>query len=484
LTPDRGKSRTADLQPPQDVIWIARKLREAGHAAWAVGGAVRDVLAGLEPGDWDLTTSAPPSDVRRIFRRTVPIGIEHGTVGVIARSGRMYEVTTFRRDVETFGRRARVVFADSLEEDLDRRDFTMNAVAWNPLTRELRDPHGGVTDLAAGVLRTVGDAERRFEEDRLRVLRAIRFAGAFQLRIEESTWTAIVASSDRLDDLSAERIREELRKVLVGQGDPSRSLHLYAESGVLRSLYPELDACRGVPIAGEEEDVWSFLVRCAASAPRGHYRVRMAAFLHGVGRGAVPERGDYGLSAARAGDTQDDPSSPASALAARSGALARNLLRRLRSSNADTDHITHLITQHDPIPSPSSTDAEIRRWVRRIGSDYVNDIFRLLIAVARVREGDEDVRRDLLALHRRTRDVLASRPALAVADLAIGGADLGRLGIPPGPRYREILDTLLERVLDDPTLNSPAFLLELVREIVSPEASTSHPPPETDERLS
>ncbi|HEV2132552.1 MAG TPA: polynucleotide adenylyltransferase, partial [Longimicrobiaceae bacterium] len=148
-----------ELEPPHEVRRIARRLEEAGHATWTVGGAVRDALAGIPPGDWDLTTAARPGEVQRLFRRTVPIGVEHGTVGVLGKDGHLYEVTTFRRDVETFGRRARVAFADTLEEDLERRDFTINAVAWHPLTREVRDPHGGVPALRAGLLRTVGEAE-------------------------------------------------------------------------------------------------------------------------------------------------------------------------------------------------------------------------------------------------------------------------------------------------------------------------------------
>ena len=166
---------------PPAATWIVRTLEEAGHETWAVGGAVRDVLLGRPAGDWDLTTHARPTDVRRIFRRTIPIGVEHGTVGVLARDGTMYEVTTFRKDVQTDGRHAVVEFASTLDEDLARRDFTINAIAWHPLREELRDPFGGAVDLGHGVLRTVGAPEERFREDYLRVLRALRFAGRFGL---------------------------------------------------------------------------------------------------------------------------------------------------------------------------------------------------------------------------------------------------------------------------------------------------------------
>ncbi|MBW3572347.1 MAG: CCA tRNA nucleotidyltransferase, partial [Gemmatimonadetes bacterium] len=210
-----------DLHPPPEVPSIARTLRDAGFDTWAVGGAVRDALAGGRPGDWDLTTAARPGDVRRLFRRTVPVGIAHGTVGVLGRDGHLYEVTTFRRDVETDGRHARVIFADTVDDDLQRRDFTINAVAWHPLTHELRDPHGGVPDLREGILRTVGDPAERFREDRLRVLRALRFAGRFGLRIDGATWGAAREAAPELVHLSAERVREELLKVLRQVDPPS-----------------------------------------------------------------------------------------------------------------------------------------------------------------------------------------------------------------------------------------------------------------------
>ena len=215
-----------DLRPPGAVREIVRRLETAGYEAWAVGGAVRDAALGLPAGDWDIATRARPRDVRRLFRRTVPIGIEHGTVGVLGRDGRLYEVTTFRRDVETFGRHAVVEFADTIEEDLARRDFTCNALAWHPLTGELRDPFGGLADLHARRLRTVGDPAQRFAEDYLRVLRALRFAGHFGLTIEPATWDALVAATPNLARLSAERVREELWKILSKTRHASAALEI------------------------------------------------------------------------------------------------------------------------------------------------------------------------------------------------------------------------------------------------------------------
>ncbi|RMH16760.1 MAG: CCA tRNA nucleotidyltransferase, partial [Gemmatimonadetes bacterium] len=214
--------------PPGAVRWITETLEAAGFETWAVGGAVRDTLMGLPPGDWDLATRARPADVRRLFRRTVPIGVEHGTVGVLAGDGTLYELTTFRRDVETDGRHAVVAFADTLDEDLSRRDFTINAVAWHPLREEFHDPHGGREDIRRGVLRTVEEPERRFREDYLRILRGLRFAGRFGLDVDPATWEAMLEHRAGLAGLSAERVREELFKVL-GDARASHALRLYGE---------------------------------------------------------------------------------------------------------------------------------------------------------------------------------------------------------------------------------------------------------------
>lgn len=445
---EQGRVR---LEAPADLLWIVRTLERAGYQAWAVGGAVRDALAGEHPEDWDVATSARPQQVRALFRRTVPVGIEHGTVGVIGRSRRMYEVTTFRRDVETFGRKARVAFSDSLEDDLERRDFTINAVAWHPLTEEVRDPHEGRRDLQERRLRAVGDPEERFAEDRLRVLRALRFAGRFGLRIEEATERALCASAADLHHLSAERIREELWKVLQGQRSPSATLRLYGDSGVLAHLYPELEALRSLAGRASVGSVWEEVLRSVDAIPPTRPVVRLAALLHAAGFSAADGAAAGGVAA--------------EALGARSAALARAVLLRLKSSNAHIDRVTHLLALHTPLPSSTASDPEVRRWVRTIGREYVPDLFRLLIALCRAGPGYDAEGQKILRLFRRVRDVLRSGVPLDVAELAIGGQELRAAGIPPGPRYGRILRELLERTMEDPGLNRPERLLALVQEL-------------------
>jgi tRNA nucleotidyltransferase (CCA-adding enzyme) len=206
--------RTARLTPPPSVLRIVERLESRGHEAWCVGGAIRDALLGIRHLDWDIATSARPEQVQRLFRRTVPVGIAFGTVGVLDDHGHLHEVTTFRRDVRTDGRHAEVEFGVSLDDDLARRDFTINAIAWSPTRQQLHDPFRGQRDLAHRLLRAVGDADARMREDRLRALRALRFAARFAFAIEPSTWDAIVASAPHLGRLSAERVKQELDKTL------------------------------------------------------------------------------------------------------------------------------------------------------------------------------------------------------------------------------------------------------------------------------
>jgi tRNA nucleotidyltransferase (CCA-adding enzyme) len=447
VTPSVFSGGRPDLRAPDDVVAIAKRLQDAGYETWAVGGAVRDALGGGHPDDWDLTTAARPRDVQRLFRRTVPVGVAHGTVGVLGRDGRLYEVTTFRRDVETDGRHARVVFADRVDEDLQRRDFTINAVAWHPLTGEVRDPHGGLPDLQAGILRTVGDPAERFREDRLRVLRALRFAGRFGLRIDDATWRAARDSAPELVHLSAERVREELLKTLRQVRPPSVSLRLYAESGALAHLYPELQACVGAPDA--DGDVWSHLLATVDAVPAHRADLRIAALLH-----------DAGKPLTRVVDADGRAAWPEHASAG--AAVAHRMLRRLKFSNAETDRAVHLVAQHADFPAPDASSPELRRWLRRIGREYVPDLFRLRIADLRARGADDPRLGETNRLWKRVRGELAREAPLEIGDLAISGAELRALGLPPGPLYGEILRDLLERVTDDPSLNDRETLIGMV----------------------
>jgi tRNA nucleotidyltransferase (CCA-adding enzyme) len=439
----------ADLVPPAAVVAIARRLEEHGFEAWAVGGAVRDGLIGRDGGDWDIATNATPGQIRSTFRRTVPIGIEHGTVGVLAADSVMYEVTTFRRDVETDGRHAVVQFAETLDDDLARRDFTINAVAWSPITGELRDPYDGAGDLRRGVLRTVGDPAQRFAEDYLRVLRGLRFAGHFGLRIEDDTRDALERAVDRLDALSPERVREEITKVLSKTRNASDTFVLYASTGVLAKLLPELNATRGIEIR-DGVDAWTLAIRSVDAIAPSRLRLRLAALLHTTGYPAAKAkdlRGGFRYT----GHEQ---------IGAR---IAEDILRRLRSSNAEIERVTRIVARQSDLFPPDAPDSGIRRWLADVGPDLVSDLFRLRIARQRALPADR-AERDIDERWRAARRVIASNPVITLDRLAIDGNDLRAAGLQPGPRFGAILNDLLERVIEDPSLNTPDALLAIVRD--------------------
>ena len=233
------------LAIPTDVLKIARKLEDAGFETWCVGGAIRDNLLGLENHDFDLTTAAAPADVQKIFQRTVPVGIEHGTVAVLDSANRPHEVTTFRKDIHTDGRHAVVEFGVSLMDDLARRDFTVNAIAYHPIRHEWRDPFEGEQDLEKRLIRSVGDPNWRFQEDYLRILRALRFSARFEFRIHARTLEAAKANSQGLAQLSAERVRDEWFKGLKTAKKMSKLVTLWRDVGATRIWLPEMGAGSG-----------------------------------------------------------------------------------------------------------------------------------------------------------------------------------------------------------------------------------------------
>ncbi|PYP55622.1 MAG: polynucleotide adenylyltransferase [Gemmatimonadetes bacterium] len=314
----------ARLAIPDNVVRIAQKLETAGYETWCVGGAIRDNLLGLENHDFDLTTAAPPEEVRRLFKRTVPVGIEHGTVAVLDRDNRAHEVTTFRRDIRTDGRHAVVEFGVSLTDDLARRDFTINAIAYHPIRHEWRDPFKGAADLARKLIRSVGDANWRFQEDYLRILRALRFSARFDFRIHGGTLEAAKANVQGLSQLSAERVREEWFKGIRTAGRVSKLLTLWIDVGAARIWLPE--------IGGKRDE----------------------------GRGKSPvdnlPRDPVLITSFLAGD-------PAS------------LLTRLKASNKDIERGRVIGQWRDKYPDPKHLPA-VRRWLSELG-EYADDLLAL-----------------------------------------------------------------------------------------------------------
>jgi tRNA nucleotidyltransferase (CCA-adding enzyme) len=367
---------------PEEVLEIARVLEHAGHEAWCVGGALRDALLGDPHSDFDLATSARPQDVQRLFRRTAPIGVEHGTVGVIDRHRVMHEVTTFRRDVRTDGRHAVVEYGATLDEDLARRDFTINAIAYHPLRHEWRDPHGGERDLDVGVVRAVGDPAARFREDYLRILRAIRFAARFGFTIEPATWQAAREAAGGLGRLSAERVRDEWFKGVRAAKDLRTLVRLWHESGAAAAWLPGLLAE-------------------AERAPSPEL--------------SPPPRDPVLLSAVLAGD------SPA-------------MLRRVRASNAEIARAEAMV--EGPHQPEGTGDIAVRRWLAAV-DDAADD----LVALYRLRgTGDPPWLATMRAI--RGRHDPLTRGDLAISGRDLEG--LGLRGRAVGETLAALLDRVLE----------------------------------------
>ena len=429
-----------DLRPPGHVLEIARQLEQAGYETWCVGGAVRDALLGIPNQDWDLATSATPADMRRVFRRVVPVGEKHGTMGVLDAEGGMHEVTTFRRDVETDGRHAVVAFGASLDEDLARRDFTINAIAYSPRRRVLHDPFGGRTDLAARIVRAVGDPAERMREDRLRALRAIRFAARFEFDIDPDTWRAVVASAPHLTRLSAERVKEELEKTMEQVARPSRAIERWRSSGAMAMLAPALARAPARHVAALD-----FICRPADVAHAGRRAGRLLArlallVLHLGGRDA-----ERALKALKFSNQQ---ASWVGSLAQRWGQLGEEMTRALMADNA--------------VP-----DLALRVWAGVAGRTRLVPLLRVASAVwaaARAEGSAAPAAERVRWVYRRAVRV-AYRDPIELGDLAVDGDDLRAAGIPAGPLLGKILHALLERVIADPSLNTRERLVGLALEI-------------------
>lgn len=429
---------------PEEVSYIIHKLEEAGYEAYAVGGCVRDALLGREPDDWDITTEAPPERVMEIFPRTFATGLAHGTVTVRVR-GRGYEVTTYRIDGEySDGRHPdSVEFTTELQEDLCRRDFTVNAMAYHP-RRGLVDLFGGKQDLEKGVIRCVGDPGERFGEDALRMLRALRFSAQLDFAIEEETFAAIGALSASIGQVSAERIRTELVKLLVS-GHPERMADV-AETGLSAVFFPEWDALFATPqhTVHHDYDVGRHTIAVLCAVPPIK-RLRLAALLHDIGKPLAkktdPKGRDHFVGHPQLGEK-----------------LAKAIMRRLKFDNDTIRDVAVLVRYHDERPQLSPRN--VRRLASRVGAAYMED----LIALKRADIiGQSDyLREEKLAAV----DALAGlfdeckkqESALTLKDLAINGRDLMEAGIPGGKLLGSILKELLSEVVDDPDRNNRKYL--------------------------
>ncbi|MBQ2696705.1 MAG: HD domain-containing protein [Clostridia bacterium] len=433
---------------PQDVLYIINTLNQKGYKAYAVGGCVRDMFLKKTPQDWDITTSAPPEAIIDSFPKTIPTGIKHGTVTVLC-GKTPYEVTTFRVDgaYEDHRKPETVTFTEDIREDLSRRDFTMNAMAYHPETG-LRDPFGGREDIERKLIRCVGDPLVRFDEDALRMLRAVRFSAQTGFSIDEDILAAMKTLAPLLSAISGERVRDELVKTLLS--DRPAKVRVLHETGLLAVILPELDRCfythQNHPY--HILNVGDHSLRVLENTPKS-LSLRLAALLHDIGKPDMKTTDEAGIDHFKGHGSV-------------STKLAEEIIARLRLDNKTKDAVLLLVREHDR--QFAVTKKSIRRAASIVGKDMFFDLLSLQVADALGQNPTMVTERlaRLEAAKALYNEILADEDALSVSDLAIGGRDLLELGY-CGKEIGAALSKALELVLDDPSANQKEILLKKIQ---------------------
>lgn len=438
------------IELPRKVVLIIKNLQRHGYDAYAVGGCVRDSILNRKPEDWDITTSAKPEQVKRIFRRTVDTGIEHGTVTVlIGKDG--FEVTTYRVDgLYEDGRHPKeVTFTSRLEEDLKRRDFTINAMAYNDDER-LVDAFGGMRDLNYHLIRCVGDPKERFSEDALRILRAVRFSAQLAFPIEPETAEAIKSLAPNLEKISAERIQAELVKLLVS--DHPERIQDACELGITKVVLPEWDDMVGVKqnTPHHKYDVAAHTVHALQNVKNDKV-LRLTMLFHDMGKPVMKTTDENG---------RDHFKGHAIA----SEQIAKTVMKRLKFDNDTIRKVTKLVAYHDYRMEP--TGANVRRAMHEIGVELFP--YYLAVRLADTKAQSSYERRgkleNIIQIRELYRNALRNKECVTLKNLAVTGTDLINLGIAPGKKLGTLLNKLLDMVIEDPAWNQKGKLCDYVKE--------------------
>jgi len=440
------------IQIPEHALTVVERLERYGYEAYVVGGCVRDSLLGRSPKDWDVCTNALPEEVLRVFRRfhVIKTGLQHGTVTVMV-SHQPVEVTTFRIDGAYTDNRHpdSVNFVSRVEEDLARRDFTINAMAYNP-TRGLVDAFGGQEDLRAGIIRCVGEPDARFNEDGLRILRALRFAARYNFGIETETAFSIHRNRHLLENVSVERIFAELKGILVGEGVLGM---MQAFPDVFAVIIPELAPAIGFDQRNPHHcyDVWTHIAHAVQAGPADEV-LRLALLLHDIAKPATYTLGEDGK-----GHFYDHGQVGAD--------MARDILLRLKSDTATLQNVVTLVREHDRVLP--TTAPGMRRLIGKLGIGTLQQLLSIKQADMSAQSTHEREQKQATLREARLllEDVLDEAPAFTVSDLAITGRDLIALGVKPGPAMGNILKTLLTEVQDELLPNTPGALSARAREL-------------------
>ena len=438
------------IEMPYEAEWIIDNIRSHGYEAFIVGGCVRDAVLGRIPGDWDITTSAKPEQVKEIFGKTVDTGLKHGTVTII-KHGKGYEVTTYRIDGEYLdGRHPETVeFTPDLREDLKRRDFTINAMAYNDDER-LVDAFGGMRDLNYHLIRCVGDPKERFSEDALRILRAVRFSAQLAFPIEPETAEAIKSLAPNLEKISAERIQAELVKLLVS--DHPERIQDACELGITKVVLPEWDDMVGVKqnTPHHKYDVAAHTVHALQNVKNDKV-LRLTMLFHDMGKPVMKTTDENG---------RDHFKGHAIA----SEQIAKTVMKRLKFDNDTIRKVTKLVAYHDYRMEP--TGANVRRAMHEIGAELFP--YYLAVRLADTKAQSSYERRgkleNIIQIRELYRNALRNKECVTLKDLAVTGTDLINLGIAPGKELGTLLNELLDIVIEDPAWNQKEKLCDYVKE--------------------
>ena len=433
------------IELPKHVKFIIDTLEKAGYEAYAVGGCVRDSILGRRPNDWDITTSAKPLETKALFKKTFDTGIQHGTVSVLL-DKEIYEVTTFRIDGEYEDSRhpKEVSFTSKLSEDLLRRDFTINAMAYND-SKGLVDLYGGLEDIKSKTIRCVGNPYDRFSEDALRIMRAVRFASQLDYQIEEETKKAIKELAPTLSKISAERVQVELVKMMVS--DHPEYIKTAYELGITKVILPEFDAC----------------MECEQNNPHHIYSVgehtlvvlksvkpdkvlRLAALFHDMGKVPSKTTDENGVDHFKCHPID-------------SAKIAHGIFKRLKFDNDTEKHVCRIVEMHDW--TMSAKPERMRHYINKIGEEYFPEMFEFNRADL---EGQSDFKIEekldnLSKLEKAYGEIIRNKECVSLKTLAVTGKDVIEAGVKPGPQVGEVLDKLLQMVLDDPSKNDRDILL-------------------------
>lgn len=440
------------IRLPEKAALLISQLESHGHEAFIVGGCVRDGLLGRAPNDWDICTSASPEEMKRCFSnlRVIETGVKHGTLTVLA-EGEPFEITTYRIDGEYSDSRHpdQVLFTSDLREDLSRRDFTINAMAWHPQTG-LVDPFGGARDLKRGSIRCVGKPEKRFREDALRIMRAVRFAGQLGFRVDAETDRALYQCCPLLDKIAAERMRMELDKLLCGAA-AEKALRDYRE--IIAHFIPEIRPMFGLDQKNRHHiyTVWEHTVRAVSQIP-GKPLLRLCAFFHDIGKPDSMTVDEDGCGHFYQHEILSE-------------ALAGQAMKRLKYDNDTQETVLAVIRSHSIVFRPDSKQA--RRLLGKLGEERLRLLIELELADVKSQNPlyREERVANIAAFREKMEEVLAEEQCFSLRHLAINGRDLLCLGIPQGPEIGRILNALLEQVMEETLPNEPDALKEAARKV-------------------